>query len=463
MKISAKIIVKELAKSILGSTSLKVCTDKKSEMYGQLVKDTFIRDFLAKSNPIPSERLCNRINDLFDYELYPHNYKDGKHTASPKEMAEIIRRYIVGLLSCDLTATILNEPIDIKTASRLIGDLLNVIEGEQEIPVEEMAHIMKMKYAKTSSYVSFINLQNHPNTFKDSYYSLIDKTNLVRDSIRQTCNFFTNEETIDSHAKIESEHALSDIKDIMNLFLSLIKAETFEDMSIEIQEKFKQISSIDYTIYNRITDNYTICLTELLSTGYKRSEALEYINCVLEIISKKSGMESLSPESEKLVKKSIAKNGKIIDLKPYDKYLWKINYSCQISKFYRRNNIESKYLYYYIKENIDSFQRPPHRYDVGIKQMENIYSSLKEEITHLYKPIDSAVINIVNNIFSGEYIINKPKAGFLDKIKQYSPNELLIGYDSGLIWFETLICNIINTLKALQKIEKGLESGRIFF
>lgn len=94
-------------------------------------------------------------------------------------MAERIRRYIVGLLSCDLTETILNEPIEIITASRLIGDLLNSIEGEQEINVEEMAYRMKMKYAKTSSFVSFVNLEDYHTEFIDHYYSYLDRINRV--------------------------------------------------------------------------------------------------------------------------------------------------------------------------------------------------------------------------------------------------------------------------------------------
>ena len=51
----------------------------------------------------------------------------------------------------------------------------------------------------------------------------------------------------------------------------------------------------------------------------------------------------------------------------------------------------------------------------------------------------------------------------MEKIKEYTPNQLLIGYGGGLKVFEKDICNIINILKVMQKTEEGIESGRIFF
>lgn len=464
MEISTKIIVNELTKGLLGSVSRKVCTDKKSEKYGQLVKDTLIRDFLAKSNPIPSERLCNRINDLFDYELYPHNYnKKSKHDVTPEEMAERIRRYIVGLLSCDLTETILNEPIDISTASKLIGDLLIIIEEEKEIPIEKMAHLMKMKYAKTSSFVSFVNLKDYHTDFIDHYYSYLDRINIVRDSIRRFWSYTIDEQRIDANARDEADQALLSIKGILNLYLDLLKAERYEDIPAESRKNLEKIGPSTNYLYSQIESDNNDLIVGLLLNGFNKSEAPAYINCLFEILERKDNLTCLSDKSQKLIKKAIAQHNKIFTPYGYNEYFWKIIASQVISDYYSRFDYEIQYLYYYIKEYIVLLERQPHRYELGINKMFEVYTSLNKEINYYYESIDPAVINEIENVISGNFVTNKPNAAILEKIKEYTPNQLLIGYGGGLKWFEEKICNIINILKVMQKTEEGIESGRIFF
>jgi len=77
--------------------------------------------------------------------------------------------------------------------------------------------------------------------------------------------------------------------------------------------------------------------------------------------------------------------------------------------------------------------------------------------------IDSTIISEIDNVISGNFVINKPSEAIMEKIKEYTPNQLLIGYGGGLKVFEKDICNIINILKVMQKTEEGIESGRIFF
>jgi hypothetical protein len=120
-------------------------------------------------------------------------------------------------------------------------------------------------------------------------------------------------------------------------------------------------------------------------------------------------------------------------------------------------------MYYYIKESVVHFKYQPHRYDLGINKLQPIYDSLNKEISNIYKPIDSFVENEITYYLSGKYLLSEPNEKFYEKLKTYSPNELLVGYEGGLIWFEKLICNILNTLKAMQKIESKLDSGKIFY
>lgn len=371
MEISAKIIVKELTKSILGSTSLKVCTNEKSENYHKRVSSTLIRDFLANERNIsPSEKICNVIRELFDYELFPHNYnKDGKHSASPEEMAERIRRYIVGLMSCDLTETILNEPIDIKTASRLIGDLLNAIEERNEISIEEMAYHMKMKYAKTSSFVSFVNLKDYHTEFIDHYYSYLDRINIVRDRIRSFWNYHANEQTIDEDARDKADQALLCIKVILNLYLDLLRAERYEDIPAESRKHLEIIGPSTNYLYSQIESNNNALIVGLLVNGFNKSEAPAYIDCLFEILERKDNLTCLSNKSQKLIKKAIAQHNKIFNPYEYNKYFWKIIASQVISGYYSRFDYEIQYLYYYIKEYIVSLERQPHRYELGINKM----------------------------------------------------------------------------------------------
>ncbi len=465
MEIPTKTIIKELTKGLLGSSSKKVCTDESRNEYGTLIQSTLISEFLAdETKTIPTKKLCARIKELFDYELYPENYKKAKHNVTPDEMAEKIRRYTVGLLSCDLTDTKLTDTISIKIAEELIGYILMAVENEEKIPIEALRKNIKDKYSKTpDSFISFANLINYQGEFKNNYYSLIDRTAYVRDAARQFYSLYSDEQTIDNHVETDADLALSIIEEIKDSFLSILKADKYDDIPNTFRNKYESVKLPNTYQDTMLEHSNTQSIITVLSSGYKKSDAPKYINCVLELFGKRWN-ETLSAESKKLLDSAKDKIGNAIyDPKKYNTYLWKISFSNKISQRYNRSDLDIKYLYYYIKESVVHFKYQPHRYDLGINKLQPIYDSLNKEISNIYKPIDSFVENEITYYLSGKYLLSEPNEKFYEKLKTYSPNELLVGYEGGLIWFEKLICNILNTLKAMQKIESKLDSGKIFY
>ena len=252
-------------------------------------------------------------------------------------------------------------------------------------------------------------------------------------------------------------------KGIFNLYLELLKAERYEDIPAESRKHLELIGPSTNYLYSQIESNNNALIVGLLLNGFNKSEAPAYINCLFEILERKDNLTCLSNKSQKLIKKAITQHNKIFNPYEYNKYFWKIIASQVISGYYYRFDFEIQYLYYYIKEYIVSYERKPHRYELGINKMFEVYTSLNKEINHYYQTIAPDVINEIENVISGNFIINKPNAAIMEKIKEYTPNQLLIGYGGGLNWFEEMICNIINILKVMQKTEEGIESGRLFY
>ena len=290
----------------------------------------------------------------------------------------------------------------------------------------------------------------------------MDRINRVRDTI-QSGKLYVDEQIIDEDARYKAEQALKNIKHMLNLYLDLLKVERYEDIPDESRKEIDTIGPSTNYLFSYIKYDNNALIVGLLSKGFNKSEASEYINCLFEILQRDNSLKNLSKKSQKLIEKAIAQNNKIINPYDYNEYFWKIITSQVISEYYNQFDYVIQYLYYYIKEYIDLYGRKPHRYELGINKMLEVYTILNKEIDYYYEHIDSTIISEIDNVISGNFVINKPSEAIMEKIKEYTPNQLLIGYGGGLKVFEKDICNIINILKVMQKTEEGIESGRIFF